>query len=142
MREPSCSLVPTAKCGLSTVAPCHHSTFSAPPPPRLLGLYAAGFVWACATPAEASIWPARGAVSPSPTIVWTKRRRLKRPRLTSSISVLSSRSSMETSSSWRDTSTSGAVPVGQVPERGVPAVQVHPRELQRGGRHAVAPQHG
>ena len=39
MREPSWSLVPTAKCGLSSVAPCHHSTLSAPPPPRLVGLY-------------------------------------------------------------------------------------------------------
>ena len=38
MREPSWSLVPVAKCGLSSVAPCHHSVFSAaPPPPRLVG---------------------------------------------------------------------------------------------------------
>ena len=34
IREPSWSLVPVAKCGLSRVGPCHHSSFSAPPPPR------------------------------------------------------------------------------------------------------------
>src|SRR5262249_54673462 len=37
-REPSWSLVPVAKCGFSRVALCHPSTFSAPPPPRFVGL--------------------------------------------------------------------------------------------------------
>src|SRR5262249_952434 len=49
MRHPSCALVPPAKGGLSSVAPCHHSTLSAPPPPRLVGLYS-NLVWARATP--------------------------------------------------------------------------------------------
>src|ERR1700681_1413809 len=39
MREPSWSLVPTAKCGLSSVGPCHHNSLSGPPPRRLVGLY-------------------------------------------------------------------------------------------------------
>ena len=39
MREASWSLVPMAKWGLSSVAPCHQSTLSAPPPPRLVGAY-------------------------------------------------------------------------------------------------------
>ncbi len=54
MREPSWSLVPTAKCGLSSVAPCHQSVLSGPPPPRFVGLYVI-FVWAWATPADDSI---------------------------------------------------------------------------------------
>src|SRR6185295_11259153 len=93
MREPSWSLVPTAKCGLSSVAPCHHSTLSAPPPPRLVGLY-----WnaACArgTPQKSSIWLAIGAVRPSATIRERKVRRESLPSFTSSIRPRRLRSSM------------------------------------------------
>src|SRR6266545_2785929 len=92
MREPSWSLVPTAKWGLRSVGACHQSVLSGPPPPRLLGANAPAFGWAWATPATASIWAARGAVSPSPIIAWTKCRRLIRPALTSSIIDRSSRS--------------------------------------------------
>src|ERR1700730_11245554 len=112
MREPSWSLVPTAKYGLSRVAPCHHSVLSAPPPPRLVGLYTS-FDCACATPAEASICAANGAVSPSPTIIWTKPRRLRRPVLTWVISSLSSSSSM---GSLRD--SRGGHPLGVVSRLG------------------------
>src|ERR1700682_2863711 len=93
MRGPSWSFVPTAECGVSRVAPSHHSVLRAPPPPRFVGLYMS-LVWAWATPAEANIWAARGAVSPKPTIIWTKPRRLRRPDLTSLINAFSSRSSM------------------------------------------------
>src|SRR6185503_20888700 len=81
MREPSWSLVPTAKCGLSSVAPCHHRHFSGPPPPRRVGLYVDGDC-ASATPEYASIWLARGAVRPSPIIFWMKPRRDRRPDFT------------------------------------------------------------
>ena len=37
--EPSWSLVPTAKCGLSRVTACQYRSFSRPPPPALVGLY-------------------------------------------------------------------------------------------------------
>src|SRR5712692_3055917 len=64
MREASWSFVPTAKCGLSRVGPCHHSSLRAPPPPRLAGLYS-DLVCAAAAPAYANIWLASGAVSPN-----------------------------------------------------------------------------
>src|SRR5437764_14167285 len=81
MREPSWSLVPTAKCGLSRVGACQNSIFSGPPPPALVGLYSA---WAgvCARPAWASKRVAKGAVRPRPTILCTKVRRDTRRALT------------------------------------------------------------
>ena len=94
MREASWSLVPVAKCGLSSVGACHHRVLSSPPPPRLVGVKAGALGWAWATPAEASIWAARGAVSPSPIIVCTKARRLRRPAFTSPINSVSACSSM------------------------------------------------
>src|SRR6185436_11270379 len=93
MREPSWSLVPTAKCGLSSVAPCHHSTLSAPPPPRLVGLYWKA-VCARATPQKSSIWLAIGAVRPSATILCTKARRESLPPFTFVIRPRSACSSM------------------------------------------------
>src|SRR5581483_2898717 len=93
MREPSWSLVPTAKCGLSSVAPCHHSTLRAPPPPRLVGLYS-NLLCARATPEKSSIWLAIGAVRPSATILRTKARRDTLPSFTFSIRPRSARSSM------------------------------------------------
>ena len=39
-----------------------------PPPPRFVGLNV-HFACACASPADASIWAAMGAVRPSPTII-------------------------------------------------------------------------
>src|SRR5262252_8494702 len=94
MREPSWSLVPVAKCGLRRVAPCHQRVFSGPPPPRLVGLYAI-FVCACATPADASICAAMGAVRPRPIMALTKWRRLIVPARTLAIIDRSSRSSIE-----------------------------------------------
>src|SRR6185503_17874353 len=93
MREPSWSLVPTAKCGLSSVAPCHHNTLSAPPPPRLVGLYWKA-VCARATPQKSSIWLAIGAVRPSATILCTKARRESLPPFTRVIRPRSACSSM------------------------------------------------
>src|SRR5438270_1378223 len=81
MREPSWSLVPTAKCGLSKVGACQNSILSGPPPPALVGLYSApAGVWA--RPAWASNRVAKGAVRPRPTILCTKVRRDTRPALT------------------------------------------------------------
>src|SRR5882672_7657201 len=82
MREASWSFVPTAKCGLSSVGPCHHKSLRAPPPPRLVGLYSDSLC-AAATPAYANIWLASGAVSPNSTIVRTKSRRDIFPAFTS-----------------------------------------------------------
>ncbi len=81
MRQASWSLVPLAKCGFNKVGACHQSVLTSPPPPRLVGLNV-HLVWACATPADVSIWAAIGAVRPSPTIIPTKRRRLKVPAFT------------------------------------------------------------
>src|SRR5262245_18644471 len=94
MRQASWSLVPLAKCGLSRVGACHQSALTRPPPPRLVGLNV-HLVCACATPADASIWAAIGAVRPSPTIMETNRRRLKVPAFTRPTSALNSRSSIE-----------------------------------------------
>src|SRR5262249_29723560 len=94
----SWSLVPVAKCGFSSVAPCHHSTFSGPPPPRFVGLYAGSVDCDCATPQYNSRLPAIGAVMPSDTILNTKSRRASLPSPTASMSLRSSRSFM--SPSW------------------------------------------
>src|SRR5438128_6171880 len=94
MRQASWSLVPLAKCGFNKVGACHQSALTSPPPPRLVGLNV-HLVCACATPADASIWAASGAVRPSPTIVCTKRRRLSAPVFTWSTSALNSRSAIE-----------------------------------------------
>src|SRR5882724_4056400 len=95
MRAASWSLVPVAKWGLRSVGACHQRILSGPPPPRLVGVKTGFFAWARATPAEASICAARGAVSPRPTIVCTKPRRLTRPCRTSSINSRSFRSSIQ-----------------------------------------------
>src|SRR5882672_1624301 len=94
MREASWSLVPVAKWGLRSVGACHQRILSGPPLPRLVGVKTGFFACAWATPAAASIWAAKGAVSPRPTIIWTKARRLSRPWRTSSINSCSFRSSM------------------------------------------------
>src|SRR5574341_2283962 len=133
MREPSWSLVPTAKCGLRSVGDCHQSVFRRPPPPRLVGVNVA-LGWAWARPAEASIWAARGAVSPSATIVCTKRRRLRLPAFTAPTRTLSSCSSMGFLLSGLP------VPVGETPERGVPAGEIHATQPHARGRHPVPPE--
>src|SRR6202790_3950843 len=89
MREASWSLVPVAKCGLSRVGPCHHKSFSAPPPPRLVGLYGDG-LWAMATPPMARSCVAMGAVRPRPIMRAMKARRSIRPSFTPSIILFSS----------------------------------------------------
>ena len=97
MREASCSLVPVAKCGLSNVGPCHQSTLSAPPPPRLVGLYwnFSSVAAAAGRPEKVSIWAAIGAVSPSATICCTNDRRESLPFFTSAMRPRSAFSSME-----------------------------------------------
>src|SRR5213593_1002319 len=97
MRQASWSLVPLAKWGFSKVGACHQSVLTRPPPPRLVGLNV-HLAWASTTPADASIWAAIGAVRPSPTIMRTKRRRLKVPAFTRSTSARNSRSSIESPS--------------------------------------------
>src|SRR5882762_1044908 len=84
MRDPSWSLVPTAKCGLSRVTACQYKSLRRPPPPALVGLYGIA-VAAIATPEWLSIMPAIGAVRPTAIIRWTKARRDNRPVLTSAI---------------------------------------------------------
>src|SRR5262252_10392655 len=93
MREASWSFVPTAKCALSRVGPCHNKSLRAPPPPRLVGLYS-DLVCAAATPEYANIWLASGAVSPSSTIFRTKTRRDIFPALTSAMRLRKCRSFM------------------------------------------------
>src|SRR5882762_5693900 len=93
MREASWSFVPTAKCGLSSVGPCHHKSLRAPPPPRLVGLYS-DWVCAAATPAYANIWLASGAVSPNSTIFRTNTRRDIFPAFTSATRLRKCRSFM------------------------------------------------
>ena len=86
--------MPVAKCGLSSVGACHQRTFSGPPPPRRAGVNAGALGWAAATPADASIWAARGAANPRPTMVWTKARRVSRPAFTRLINSFNACSSM------------------------------------------------
>src|SRR5215831_10813075 len=81
MREPSWSLVPTAKWGLSKVGACQNNVLSVPPPPALVGLYSGGVV-ACAIPKAANRRVAKGAVRPRPTIRRMKARRGTRPAFT------------------------------------------------------------
>src|SRR6184192_2238796 len=135
MREASWSLVPTAKCGLRRVGACHQRVLSRPPPPRFVGLDA-HFSWASATPAEASICAAMGAVRPRPTISCTKRRRESRPAFTSPTSALSPCSSMDI---LRGVSCL-VIPVGEAPERRVPAREIHAPEPRARRGDAVAPQ--
>src|SRR5262249_49587449 len=97
MREASWSLVPTAKCGLSKVGPCHNKSLRAPPPPRLVGLYS-DVLCAAAAPAYANIWLASGAVSPSSTIFRTKTRRDIFPAFTSATRLRKCRSFMVSTS--------------------------------------------
>src|SRR5215471_3508491 len=94
MREADQSLRPKAMRGFSSVGALTASDRSRPPPPRCVGEKGEGGDWALAMPAEASIWAAIGAERPRPTIVRTKRRRLRRPALTSRISSRSAWSSM------------------------------------------------
>jgi hypothetical protein len=72
---------------------CHQSVLTGPPPPRFVGLNA-GFDCACATPDDASICAARGAVRPRPTMVRVNWRRVIVPSFTRWIHCLRSRSSM------------------------------------------------
>src|SRR5512145_2222528 len=161
MREPSWSFVPTAKWGLSRVDPCHHRVLSAPPPPRLVGLYVIRLC-ACATPAEASIWAAMGAVRPSAIMVWTNSRRPRTPAFTWPIMCRSSRSSINgppqggsAPTGWmasykssmrklsREPPGSGLCllePVGQPPEGGIPPGEVHAVQGVGRARDPVAPQ--
>src|SRR5882724_3330761 len=81
MRAASWSFVPTAKCGLSKVGACQNSILSGPPPPALVGLYSA-LVGACAKPALARSWVAKGAVRPRPMNLRTRVRRDIRPAFT------------------------------------------------------------
>src|SRR5882757_694124 len=112
MREPSWSLVPTAKCGLSSVGPCHHSSLSGPPPPRLVGLYS-DFVCALATPEYSSIAAASGPVSPTAIILCMKSRRESLPLLTSPIRPRSACSSIDPSECRRRPKQNRLAPKGQ-----------------------------
>src|SRR6185369_9130230 len=76
-----------------SVGPCHHSSLSAPPPPRRAGLYLDG-VWAWATPDCISSCAAIGAVSPQDAMPRMKSRRASRPSRTLSMRWRSSASFM------------------------------------------------
>src|SRR5688572_1116426 len=93
------SLVPTAKCGLSSVGPCHMRSLSTPPPPRRVGAYGMRRPpLACATPACIRICPAIGSESPAAPRMRMNRRRESAPCLTLATNDRSSSSSMPTSS--------------------------------------------
>ena len=96
-RDPSLSFTPTARWQFRMLTACHQSVLSSPPPPRRAGVNA-GLAWAWATPTDASIWAAIGAVSPRPTIMRVNDRRLRVPSLTRPTQPRSSRSSMRCSS--------------------------------------------
>src|SRR5215469_15526640 len=130
MRDPSASLAPTARWGLSNVGACQSSAFSVPPPPALVGLYSV-WVAACATPAWVRSWRAKGAVRPRPAIRRTKARREIPPALTA---ATSSRSSCSVIATYQRPSCV-AVPVLQVPEGVVTAAQGR-SEVFRPPRHS------
>src|SRR3989442_1746904 len=113
-----------------------------------------------------------GAVSPRPTIIWTKPRRLRRPALTWVISSFSPYSSMgilrgvrgqghrgkvscygrsAVTEWWRLYNLASpecqealglAIPVGEPPELRVPAGELHALEPVGGRRDAVSPHDG
>lgn len=64
MRPAIWSLVPLAKCGLSSVGACQSRILSGPPPPALVGLYCSD-ACAMATSFQARIWLAIGAAMPT-----------------------------------------------------------------------------
>src|SRR4030095_16900093 len=110
------------------------------------------------------MWAARGAVRPSPSMAWTNARRLSVPALTWPIMCLSSCSCIDGPpgrvvggdrlggplytasrpklSSYPPGSTlSLLVPVGQPPEGGIPAGQIHALQRVDGARDPVAPEY-